>query len=293
MVDYLTHNIGADSMYLDQLAMGSGQLCYHPEHTEHADSPAMWNLGYRRMLAQMREGYDESGMGLIYEGVSDLYGWGASGQLITTMFSQFSGASPEIYKYTFPDQILVDMMNPRRNSGMRAEHVARLSTFLLRAFVVGSYLWVYDLEMDNTFRRDPEQYARLQRITALRSAWLEAYGQGTFRDDVGLGAVSGGLLAKRFDLAEGALVACANEKHLPGAFVEVLWAGERCPTCAFAPTACPTRSARAPSKSPRARAASPCACRSMPMMSSACSGSADPPEEHSRPRCCGRDVCLH
>ena len=230
VVDYLTHNIGADSMYLDQLAMGSGQLCYHPEHTEHADSPAMWNLGYRRMLAQMREGYDEGGMGLIYEGVSDLYGWGASGQLITTMFSQFSGASPEIYKYTFPDQILVDMMNPRRNSGMRAEHVARLSTFLLlRAFVVGSYLWVYDLEMDNTFRRDPEQYARLQRITALRSAWLEAYGQGTFRDDVGLGAVSGGLLAKRFDLAEGTLVACANEKHLPGAFVEVLWTGENCP----------------------------------------------------------------
>ena len=32
--------------------------------------------------------------------------------------------------------------------------------------------------------------------------------------------VHGGLLAKRFDLAEGALVACANEKHLPGAFVE-------------------------------------------------------------------------
>lgn len=230
VVNYLTHDIGADSMYLDQLAMGSGQLCYHPGHTEHADNPAMWNLGYRKMLAQMREGYDQEGMALLYEGVSDLYGWGASGQLISTMFFQSCGAYPEMYKYTFPDQILVDMMNPRRNSGMRAEHVARMSTFLLfRAFVVGSYLWVYDLEMDNTFRRDPEQYERLRRVTALRSAWLEAYGQGVFRDTVGLGAVSEGLLAKRYELESGSLIVCANEKHVKGASVEAFWEGSERP----------------------------------------------------------------
>ena len=230
VVNYLTHDIGADSMYLDQLAMGSGQLCYHPGHSEHADNPAMWNLGYRKMLAQMREGYDQEGMALLYEGVSDLYGWGASGQLISTMFFQNCGAYPELYKYTFPDQILVDMMNPRRNSGMRAEHVARMSTFLLfRAFVVGSYLWVYDLEMDNTFRRDPEQYERLRRVTALRSAWLEAYGQGVFRDTVGLGAISGGLLAKRYELENGSLIVCANEKHVKGASVEAFWKGSERP----------------------------------------------------------------
>lgn len=252
VVDYLTHTIGADSMYLDQLAMGAGQLCYHPEHTEHAGNPAQWNLGYRKMLAQMREGYDEGGMALLYEGVSDLYGWGASGQLISTMFFQCCGAHPQIYKYTFPEQILVDMMNPRRHSGMRAEHVARMSSFLLlRAFVVGSYLWVYDLEMDNTFRRDPEQYERLRRVTALRSAWLEAYGQGVFRDTVGLGQVSDGLLAGRYDLSDGALIACANEKHLRGAFVEVHWAGDACPDVRI-------RTDRAPGEE------RPCACRVTP-----------------------------
>ena len=26
-------------------------------------------------------------------------------------------------------------------------------------FAIGTYLWIYDLEEDNTFRRDPEQQA--------------------------------------------------------------------------------------------------------------------------------------
>lgn len=227
VVNYLTHDIGADSMYLDQLAMASGVTCYHPGHTEHAGNPAGWNQGYEKMLRQMRDGYDEEGMALIYEGCSDIHGWGVSGQLITTMFALSEGSYPEMYKYTFPDQILVDMMNPRRNSGMRAEHVARKSTFLLyRAFVVGSYLWVYDLEMDNTFRRDPEQYERLRRVTALRSAWLEHYGQCTFRDTIGLGRCTEGLLVKRYDMEGGLLIACANEKRIPDACVEILWEGE-------------------------------------------------------------------
>lgn len=237
VVDWLTHTVGADSMYLDQLAMASSVLCYHPGHAEHADNPAGWNQGYERMLAQMRAGYDPQGMALLYEGASDVYGPGVSGQLITTMFYTHAGAFPELYKYTFPDQILVDMMNPRRNSGMRAEHVARRSTFLLyRAFAVGSYLWVYDLEWDNTFRRDPEQLARLQKVAALRSAWLEAYGHGRFVDTVGLVGETPdeSILLKRFELADGVLLAFANEKRLP-CEAGVVWQGPGAPR-AFART---------------------------------------------------------
>lgn len=245
VVDYLTHTIGADSMYLDQLSMAAGQLCYHPGHTEHAGNPAGWNQGYQKMLSQMRAGYAPEGMALLYEGASDIHGWGVSGQLISTMFS--SGAYPELYKYTFPDQILVDMMNPRRNSGMRAEHVARKSTFLLyRAFVLGSYLWVYDLEMDNTFRRDPEQLERLKRQNALRSAWLENYGQGVFRDVIGLGACTPGLLVKRYLLEEGTLLACANEKRLENAVVEAEWDKEQVPVVSMRTELAPETEAPVP-----------------------------------------------
>ena len=90
----------------------------------------------RRELEQMRQTYTDDGVAMLYEGVSDIYGWGVSGQLISTMFN--ANSAPEMYKYTFPGEVLVDMMNARRNSGMRAEHVARKSTMLLyRAFVCG------------------------------------------------------------------------------------------------------------------------------------------------------------
>ncbi len=229
-IKYLTDTVGADSMYLDQMAMAQSLLCYHPGHTEHAGNPAGWNQGYEKMLAAMRANYDKDGMAMLYEGCSDIHGPGVSGQLISTMFWTYSGAYPEVYKYTFPDQILVDMMNPRRNTGMRAEHIARKSTFLLyRAFVVGSYLWIYDLEWDNTFDRDPEQAARLRKQIALRRAWLENYGQGRFVDTVGLGPVPEGMLVKRFELDGGVLIAYANEKHVPGQWT-VDWPYEREPS---------------------------------------------------------------
>lgn len=218
-VDYLTTTIGADSMYLDQLGMAKGLLCYNEAHT-HGKNRGGWNQGYEAMLAQMRARYPEEGVALLFEGASDIHARGASGQLISTMF--FNGAYPELYKYTFPDDILVDMMCPASHSAMRPAHIARKSTFLLyRAFCVGSYFWVYDLEEDNTFRWDAEQLERLKRVIAIRKAWLTQYGQGTFRDTVGLCGVpqQEGLIVKRFDLSSGVLLACANEKKADASVV--------------------------------------------------------------------------
>ena len=53
--------------------------------------------------------------------------------------------------------------------------------------------------------------------------------QGVFRDTVGLGAVSEGLLAKRYELESGSLIVCANEKHVKGASVEAFWEGSERP----------------------------------------------------------------
>ena len=229
IVKYLTHDIGADSMYLDQLAMGSSCKCYHPGHAEHKDNPIAWIQGYEKLLARMRSEYDPEGMALIYEGCNDALGDGASGQLITVLSSPLQCWLPEVYKYTFPDQILVDMMNARRNSAMRPEHVARHSTELLhRAFVNGSYLWCYDLEWDNTWRRDPEQWERLRKIVALRTAWLAKYDQGRFTDTVGVACAPEGQMVKRYEIEGGVLAACACEQGLSGK-VAIEWAGEGAP----------------------------------------------------------------
>ena len=100
---------------------------------------------------------------------------------------------------------------------MRAEHIARKSTWLLyKSFVLGSYFWCYDLEGDNTFRRDPEQQARLIKTVALRKAWLKRYGHGIFRDQIGLVGVEETEQIKRYDIDNGAMIACANEHGLSG-----------------------------------------------------------------------------
>lgn len=100
---------------------------------------------------------------------------------------------------------------------MRPEHVARRSTeFLHHAFVIGAYLWCYDLEWDNTWRRDPEQYLRLQKIVALRKAWLAHFGHGRFTDTVGILSAPENGMVKRFTVDGGVLLACASEQGLTG-----------------------------------------------------------------------------
>ena len=122
------------------------------------------------------------------------------------------GAFPELYQYTYPEQILVDMLYPEKNMAMRPVHVGQASTAILnRAFTAGFYYWIYDLVDDNTFTRDPEQYAYLKDMITLRSFWLSAFGRGRFRDSDGVEA-DGSALVKRFDLPEGLLLACAREK---------------------------------------------------------------------------------
>lgn len=251
-VRYLTHEIGADGMYLDQLAMATSCKCYHPGHTEHAGNPCAWNQGYRKLLGEMQADDDTEGMALIYEGCNDGYGPYASGQLVSELHCPWRGRMPEVYKYTFPEQILVDMMNPRRNSAMRPEHIARHSTELLHnAFTMGAYLWCYDLEWDNTWRRDPEQYERLKRLVALRSAWLARYGQGRFTDTVGILRRPQGQQIRRYDIADGLLLACAAGNGLDGE-VAVRWDKERLPVCRMMKTgqteitAYPCRTVRTP-----------------------------------------------
>ena len=222
----LLRDVGADGVYLDQLAMAWPCTCYHPDHAEHRGAPAAWNQGCEKLLERLRAENGPEELALIFEGCCDLYGPYAAGQLVTLFGFPLKSWLPEVYKYAFPEQILVDMMNPRRNSAMRAEHVARRSTELLhRAFVNGSYLWCYDLEWDNTWRRDPVQWERLRKIVALRKAWLGAWGQGRFTDVVGVARAPEGQMVKRYEIEGGVLAACACEGGLRGE-VALDWTGE-------------------------------------------------------------------
>jgi hypothetical protein len=225
VVSYLTETVGASGVYLDQLGMAPPVFCFNQQHSHH---PADWNLGYQAFFHGLFQRYGRGcEPAIIYEGVTDLYGAGVSGQLISTFVHHHGGAFPEMYKYTHPDQILVDMLYPRRGQAMRPVHVAQKGRAMMdRAFVIGSFYWVYDLEEDNSFSNDPESLTHLCKMTALRRFWLERFGHGTFRDTEGIITAAEGITVKRYHLPDqSVLLAVANPQQIAGGTVRLGEAG--------------------------------------------------------------------
>lgn len=210
--EYVTEDIGIDGIYFDQLAMGDSVPCTNPDHDHKFGE---WNKWYQKLLGEIREGRKARGEGMlsmIHEGCSDAYGGFCSGQLVSTFFGQYTGSFPELYRYTFPEQTLVDMLYPARNLAMRPVHVAQASrTIMDRAFVTGMYYWIYDLKDDNTFTRDPDSYEYLKAMISLRTLWLEKFGKGSYRDTVDLvGEIPQGVCAATYELDGRTLLVCAN-----------------------------------------------------------------------------------
>ena len=149
-------------------------------------------------------------MSMLVEGVSDAYRGETSGSLISTFSYYCTGSFPELYKYTYPEQILVDMLYPESNMAMRPVHIGQASTDIInKAFVTGAYFWIYDLVDDNSFHRDPKQLHYLKDVIALRNYWLQHFGHGVFRDTDGILEIPE-TLVKRFDVPHGVLLAVAR-----------------------------------------------------------------------------------
>lgn len=210
-VEYLTEDIGIDGMYLDQLVMGEPAPCINPEHDHRFGE---WNSWYKKLLekiGQNRQAHGGGVLSMIHEGCADSYGGVCSGQLISTFSYHHCGAFPAMYRYTFPEQMLVDMLYPGENLAMRPVHVAQASREIMdRAFILGMYYWVYDLRDDNTFTRAPESLRYLKDMVRLRKFWLDTFGQGDFRDTKDLVELPDGVKAVSYGLENGLLLACAN-----------------------------------------------------------------------------------
>ncbi len=222
---YLANVIGADGLYLDQLALAPAKICDNPHHG-FADG---WNRGYQALLRKLRAIRPEAPLALMIQGCGDSFGQLASGQLLSTLSMLHSGAFCTLYRYAFPNELLIEMMTPQQNQRMQPPPVAVESTFLIHhAFVHGLYFWVYDLEGETTFQDDPAQWERLRRTLALRNAWLSAYGSGVFRDTREIAYVPAGWMAKRYTLCTDCLIACANEHPAPGT-LRVRWPHDSAP----------------------------------------------------------------
>lgn len=204
-------DLGATGVYLDQLAMASPKVCHSSEHKHAYDS---WCEGYKEMLGKANNIKTKDGqpISIIIEGCSDLYGSLVNGSLVSTFVSLHSGAFPELYRYTFPNQRLVDMVYPKQNLAMRPVHVAQRSSDLInKAFVTDMNFWIYDLEEDNSFFGDPDQLDYLRKVIDLKREWHQKYESFVFTDEKGINEKSDELTAKIFYKDDLCLIAYASD----------------------------------------------------------------------------------
>ncbi len=184
-VAYATEKYGVDGIYFDQLGTAMC-FCFNRAH-KHGDRFDAWYRGYEELLTRVSREYREKHgepLSLMGEMVCDRYGTLVDLQLNELFVKYHTGGYPEMYRYTFPEHGIVDMLYPEKNMAMRPVHVGqRCRALMARHFCCGETFWIYDLVDDNTFTRDGASEAMLRELIAVRSIWLDRFGRGTFLDE--------------------------------------------------------------------------------------------------------------
>ncbi|MBE6556166.1 MAG: hypothetical protein E7664_00305 [Ruminococcaceae bacterium] len=201
-----TEDYGADGVYLDQLSCRP-YFCFNPDHHHVFDD---WSEHYNTILLRIADRYWQTHGEPLYisgEWLTDTHGSLVDLGLFQTFFKYHTGAFPEMYRYTFPEHGIADMLYPSRNLAMRPTHISQVSEQLMaRLFCNGSYFWVYDLEEDNTFRRDPVGYARLQTLCALSTMRRTLLPNAVYRERDGIACTDGAVCLSRFADTEADLL---------------------------------------------------------------------------------------
>jgi len=228
-VKYLVEKIGGDGVYLDQLSCAPPVLCFNNDHGHEHDD---WNKGYNILLDEINSYFlknNRNSISIICEGASDIHGCKISGHLISTFFHNECGAFPEAYKYTFPEETLVDMIYPSRGRQiMRPVHVSQHAYKILnRAFLTGCYFWIYDLEEENTFKYDSEMKEYLKNVIKLRELWLEKFGKGVFRDDRGVIYAEDSITVKIYLLDNNDILLALHNNNIQQEFKLVIDVNQR------------------------------------------------------------------
>lgn len=209
---------GARGIYYDQLGSATPYPCYS-DHDHQDLGTTGFNQGYIDLLEQTAAHLKEirSDSFLMIENCGDVYSsrvWGSlawNGESYDEFFN--------LYKYTFPEHTLINMVNPRRLEDPDQQEQVFYQD-LARAFVLGSVFWfegnAFRNRISNSERRD-RMRAKLHEALGVRRAIAGQLRHGVFRDDLGL-QLPQGILGTYWELPTygGGLVLLVNSEHREG-----------------------------------------------------------------------------
>ena len=186
----------ATGIYLDQLGSAEPWPCFDPEHT-HA-SIGEFNRGYlglvKDLLVRLRSMNRDSF--LMIENCGDIYGsyvWGNltwNGEPYDEFFN--------LYKYTFPEYVQVNMVNPRRELD-GPDRAQRLHRHLNRALMLGSVFW---LGLDKMPYLDDDTREYLDAALRLRARLTPLIRGARYVDMDGVLSVSDGIEVGHWEMAD-------------------------------------------------------------------------------------------
>ena len=214
---WMVRSYGATGIYLDQLGSADPYPCYDPNHS-HGDI-GEFNTGYLRVLRELLpevRRLNPDGF-LMIENCGDIYGSYVWGNL--TWNGENYDEFYNLYKYTFPEYVQVNMVNPRRGLADEEQEM-KLRWDIARAMLIGSVFWI------GMYRFEGEESARmrqfLERSLALRAELQPYVERGEYVDREGVRTLPEGLDVARWKLEGGnELYIVSNLAGLVGAFFEV------------------------------------------------------------------------
>jgi hypothetical protein len=214
-VRWLVGEVGASGVYLDTFAAIGPHLCFDTTHSH--PHPAHWNRDALATLRMVEDGIRQANPEAftMFEGCSDIYGQWIVAHLIHGWY--YLHSYPEMFHYTFPDYVLVDMVYPSKGQSFRPQRISGTAYQQLhRTWGLGCILWTYDQEDQRfcNFRTDPEIWQYIKQLLRLREEGKDFFAYGTFMDTVGL-VSQGSTQVKRFIRATAAQPATLVEEETP------------------------------------------------------------------------------
>lgn len=178
-----TQKYGVDGIYFDQFC--GYRRCFNPHHA-HTDSD--WGTARLKTVLRCQEDYHAAfgdAMVTMGEWVCDAYGGIMTYQLTQSFSTSQMGFCTDIFRYTFPEFGLVDMVYPD-NVLMRPPQFGARETIAATCFTNGSYLWLYHIGDDINYFRDIRSMQRIQKINQLNTIVKQNFPDFEYVDTVGI-----------------------------------------------------------------------------------------------------------
>lgn len=202
---WMVKSYGAAGIYLDQLGSAEPFACFDERHG-HGNTGG-FNLGYLKLLQELKARLKELNADsfLMTENCGDIYGSYVWGNL--TWNAEAYDEYFNVFKYTFPEYVQVNMVNPRQDKP-EGERAGVFYRDVERAMLLGSVFW---LGITYKFgESDGELKGYVEKALSLRKKMNPYIKSGCFADDEGILFISEGIRASVWKLEDGAVMVAAG-----------------------------------------------------------------------------------